>query len=167
MATTTSVRRPLSIEPHHSVLDAPQHPRATLARGMLVSDMAHRALVLFMATFAIDVARAADPTTPPPAEAAPAAEGEVRSKRDDAIGTAVAHHLADDPRVRAMNIKVAVREGVVTLTGTATSVEEKDAAEAVVQRVSGVRRVENRLAVDGLGEPAPGASMIPEIPAAP
>jgi hypothetical protein len=127
--------------------------------------MPHRALIFFMATFAIDVARAADPATPPP-DAAPAIGGETRSKEDDAIGAAVARELADDTRVRAMKIKVAVRDGVVTLTGTAVSVDEKDTAEAAVRRVTGVRNVENKLAVDPHGEPAPGASMIPEIPAA-
>jgi hyperosmotically inducible periplasmic protein len=124
--------------------------------------MTRRPLLVLVAIFAIRVGWAADPATPPPS---PDRE-ETRSPRDDAIGTAVAHELAEDARVRAMKIKVAVRDGVVTLTGTATDVKEKDAAEAVVRRVQGVRDVRNQLAVEPPGAPAPGASAIPEIPAA-
>jgi hypothetical protein len=126
--------------------------------------MAHRALVFLVATFAMGVAFAADPTTGPPAGPVPG-DGEVRSKADEAIGAAVAAELESDPRVKPMKIKVAVRDGVVTLTGTATTVEEKDGAEAAVRRVKSVRDVQNKLLVEAPGEPAPGASMIPEIPA--
>jgi hypothetical protein len=127
--------------------------------------MARRALVVLLAIFAIDVALAADPATPH-ACAIPAVQRTTRSTHDDAVGAAVAAALADDPRVRAMKIKVAVQDGVVTLTGAATTAEEKDTAEGIVRRVAGVRKVESRLELDPHGEPAPGASMIPEVPPA-
>jgi hypothetical protein len=96
---------------------------------------------------------------------APVSPGEMRAPSDEPTEAAVAKVLEDDPKVHAMKMKVAVRHGVVTLTGSAASVAEKDTAEATVRRVSGVRDVENKLVVDPPGEPAPGASMIPEVPA--
>jgi BON domain-containing protein len=96
---------------------------------------------------------------------APATPGETRAPADEATEAAVARVLEDDPHVHAMKMKVAVWQGVVTLTGSAESVAEKDTAEATVRRVAGVRDVENKLVVDPPGEPAPGASMIPEVPA--
>ena len=125
---------------------------------------------LLMATFAIEAALAQESPVPPvdgsvPEVVVPPGPGEPRKESDRTIEVAVGQQLSDDSRVRAMEIKAAVRDGVVTLTGSAKDVEEKDAAEAVVRRVSGVRQVENRLVVQDEGEPAPGASKIPEIPA--
>jgi osmotically-inducible protein OsmY len=97
-----------------------------------------------------------------PAQVAP---GEMRAPADEPTEAAVAKVLENDPNVHAMKMKVAVRHGVVTLTGAAESVAEKDTAEAAVRRVSGVHDVENKLVVDPPGEPPPGASMIPEVPA--
>ena len=96
---------------------------------------------------------------------APVAPSELRAPADEPTEAAVAKVLEDDQDVHAMKMKVAVRRGVVTLTGSAVSVAEKDAAEAAVRRVAGVRDVENKLVVDQPGEPPPGASMIPEVPA--
>jgi osmotically-inducible protein OsmY len=64
-----------------------------------------------------------------------------------------------------MQVKVAVHEGTVTLTGTAKDLDEKEAAEKVVRRVPGVRAVENQIKLVEPGAPAPGASVIPEVPA--
>jgi BON domain len=66
-----------------------------------------------------------------------------------------------------LKIKMTVREGVVTLTGSANDAEGKQAAETVVRRVPGVREVHNQLVVAEPGVPAPGASVIPEVPATP
>ena len=88
----------------------------------------------------------------------------IRRQRDVDIATAVSHALADDARVHAMNVKVAVRDGVVTLTGRANNADEQRAAESVVRSVAGVRDVENRLVVAEPGAPKPGTSMIPDVP---
>jgi len=113
-------------------------------------------LVVLTATLGTSVAQEVPvPTTP----------GETRAPSDEPTEAAVARVLQDDPRVHAMKMKVAVRLGVVTLTGAAQSISEKEAAEAAVRRVSGVRGVENGLVIDQPGEPPPGASMIPEVPA--
>jgi osmotically-inducible protein OsmY len=90
---------------------------------------------------------------------------ELRKSGDEQVGTAVSQALADDRRVHAMNMKVAVRDGVVTLTGRANDADEHRAAEEVARAVPGVRDVENRLVVAEPGAPEPGASMIPEVPA--
>jgi osmotically-inducible protein OsmY len=92
---------------------------------------------------------------------------EIRTQRDEDIATAVSHVLADDTRVQAMNVKVAVEHGVVTLTGSANNAAERQAAEDLSRRVAGVRDVENRLVIAEKGSPAPGASVIPEVPSAP
>ena len=130
------------------------------------------AIPILVAIFAIGLAAAAD-------DAAPAAKGrgsetpvvttptETRAKTDEALEVAVSRELEDDHRVNAMKIKVAVRGGVVTLTGTAASLEEKESAEATVKRVSGVRQVENQLVLREPGAPEPGTSMIPEVPKPP
>jgi osmotically-inducible protein OsmY len=107
--------------------------------------------------------------TPASGAAAPAAPPStvLRAPGDEQIATAVSHALADDPRVQAMNMKVAVRDGVVTLTGRANDAKEHRAAEDVARRVPGVREVENRLVVPEQGAPEPGTSMIPDVPSAP
>jgi len=53
----------------------------------------------------------------------------------------------DDAQIDASEITVEMHGGEVTLTGTVNSREEKRAAEACAQRVSGVREVINQLRV--------------------
>ena len=118
------------------------------------------AAVLVAAGILAGVARAEDtpPVTVPPAL-------EARPQADKDLEAAIGRAIEDDQRVNAMQTKVAVKGGRVTLTGSARDVEEKEAAEALVRRVSGVRDVENRIQINRPGEPPPGASMIPEVPA--
>ena len=118
------------------------------------------ATILLATGLVAGVARAEDtpPVTVPPAL-------EARPQADKDLETAIGRAIEDDQRVNAMQTKVAVKGGHVTLTGTARDVEEKEAAEALVRRVSGVRDVENRITISRPGEPPPGTSMIPEVPA--
>ena len=123
---------------------------------------------MLVATFAIDLVRAEDDAVPPvdgkvPVERPPE---ETRSKSDEALALAVSHELAADRRVNTMQIKVAVRQGVVTLTGSAHDDEAKQAAENGVRRVPGVKEVRNELVIPEHGAPAPGTSAIPDVPAA-
>jgi osmotically-inducible protein OsmY len=60
----------------------------------------------------------------------------------------VIEELAFDPRVSSDDIAVSVREGVVTLRGTVSSLNEKWNAEDAVKRVSGVRGIADELIVD-------------------
>ena len=119
------------------------------------------AAVLIAAGILSGVVRAEDtpPVTVPPAL-------EARPQTDKDLEAAIGRAIEDDQRVNAMQTKIAVKGGRVTLTGTARDVEEKEAAESLVRRVSGVRDVENQIQINRPGEPPPGASMIPEVPAA-
>ena len=62
-------------------------------------------------------------------------------KTDAHIKADVTDELAWDPAVNATSIGVAVREGVVTLTGHLDSYAEKPAVERAVHRVAGVRGI--------------------------
>jgi len=73
-------------------------------------------------------------------------------KTDAHIKADVIDELAWDPAVNATGVGVAVREGVVTLTGHLDSYAEKHAVERAVHRVAGVRGIavelDVRLAVE-------------------
>lgn len=62
-------------------------------------------------------------------------------KTDAHIKSDVIDELAWDPAVNATGIGVAVRDGVVTLTGHLDSYAEKHAVERAVHRVAGVRGI--------------------------
>jgi hypothetical protein len=68
-------------------------------------------------------------------------------RSDERIREDVSDSLTDDPEVDASEITVEARDGEVTLTGTVQTREEKRAAEACVEGVSGVREVINQLRV--------------------
>lgn len=59
----------------------------------------------------------------------------------------ICDRLTDDDRVDASNIKVQIENDVVILSGTVHSRDEKRRAEDLVESVSGVHDVENRLRV--------------------
>jgi osmotically-inducible protein OsmY len=73
------------------------------------------------------------------------AETLVRS--DSAILTDVQFELKWDPKITSKDIGVAVKDGVVALTGFASSYYEKDAAEKAAKRVFGVKGVANDIQV--------------------
>ena len=66
---------------------------------------------------------------------------------DDEIRNSVLLELKWDPKVTSDDIGVAVKDGVVTLTGFVPSYWEKDAAEKAAKRVYGVKAVANDLEV--------------------
>ena len=68
-------------------------------------------------------------------------------RSDDEIRNSVLMELKWDPKVTSDDIGVAVRDGVVTLTGFVPSYWEKDAAEKAAKRVYGVKAVANDLEV--------------------
>jgi len=59
--------------------------------------------------------------------------------------------LEFEPSIAAANIGVAVESGIVTLSGHVSSYSQKEAAERVVRRVSGVRGIAQELEVRLLG----------------
>jgi len=62
-------------------------------------------------------------------------------KSDLQLKSDVSDELAWDPSINATNIGVAVKDGVVTLSGHLDTFAEKHAAERGVRRVSGVRGI--------------------------
>jgi osmotically-inducible protein OsmY len=71
-------------------------------------------------------------------------------RSDDEIRNSVLQELKWDPKITSSDIAVAVKDGVVTLSGFASSFWEKDAAEKAVKRVYGVRGVANDIEVKAL-----------------
>ncbi|MCU1262928.1 MAG: putative osmotically inducible protein [Bryobacterales bacterium] len=76
-----------------------------------------------------------------------AALADVKTRSDSAIREDVTFELKWDPKITSSDIGVAVKDGVVTLTGFVSSYAEKDAAEQAAKRVYGVRGVANDLEV--------------------
>lgn len=66
---------------------------------------------------------------------------------DDDIRDSVLEELKWDPTITSPDVAVAVKDGVVTLTGFVSSYWEKDAAEKAVKRVYRVRGVANDLLI--------------------
>src|ERR1700728_3549922 len=76
-----------------------------------------------------------------------AAIADVKTRSDSAINQDVILELKWDPKITSNDIAVAVKDGVVTLSGFVSSYMEKDAAEKAAKRVYGVRAVANDLQV--------------------
>lgn len=67
---------------------------------------------------------------------------------DDAtITTQVKARFADNPNVSALSIKVETLNGVVQLAGFAKAADERESAEIIARRVSGVKNVVNDIVV--------------------
>src|SRR5437764_6698822 len=71
----------------------------------------------------------------------------VEVRTDPQIQTDVLAELKWEPRVRPSEIGVAVKDGVVTLTGWVDSYAKRWAAEEAAHRVRGVRAVANDIEV--------------------
>ena len=70
------------------------------------------------------------------------------ARSDDAIREDVESELKWDPQITSPDITVAVKDGVVTLSGFVSSYWEKDAAEQAAKRVYGVRGVANDIEIE-------------------
>lgn len=66
---------------------------------------------------------------------------------DGWIATKVRTKLLVSNNVSAVNTKVAVKDGIVTLTGTAETVAQQELTAELVRDIAGVKSVDNRLAV--------------------
>ncbi|HEU5148394.1 MAG TPA: BON domain-containing protein [Chryseosolibacter sp.] len=69
-------------------------------------------------------------------------------RSDDRIKEQINDRLADDPWVNATEIETDVKNGEVILSGTVNNRSEKRRAEDIVESVSGVSHVENRLRLE-------------------
>jgi osmotically-inducible protein OsmY len=97
-------------------------------------------------------------------------------RTDDRIREDVCDMLTDDHRVDASDIDIQVSKGEVTLAGSVRTREEKRFTEDIVERVSGVREVNNNLKVrpadDVIGTARSGSAVLgltdtPPPPASP
>lgn len=83
---------------------------------------------------------------------------------DERIREDVCDRLTDEARIDASDIEVQVASGEVTLAGSVRTREEKRFTEDIVERVSGVREVNNNLKVkppdEVLGTARSGASVL-------
>ncbi|HUB82566.1 MAG TPA: BON domain-containing protein [Bryobacteraceae bacterium] len=66
---------------------------------------------------------------------------------DDAIYDKVRIALASDIDVKGGNLKVDVKDGVVTLAGDVESQAQKDKATRIAKKVKGVKKVTNNIEV--------------------
>jgi osmotically-inducible protein OsmY len=72
---------------------------------------------------------------------------------DDAISDQVRINLASDKVVGVLPFNVAVKDGVVTLTGTADTGGQRSRAEKVAKKVKGVKQVVNNITLKGEAPP--------------
>jgi osmotically-inducible protein OsmY len=73
---------------------------------------------------------------------------------DDWIALKIRGMLLVKANVSVTDTKVAVQNGVVTLTGTADNTAQKELTEAYVRDIEGVQSVKNNIEVRSAGEPA-------------
>jgi len=66
---------------------------------------------------------------------------------DATITTKVKAELLGAKNVKSQHIHVKTRKGIVSLTGTVPTAEDRDNADQIVQNVSGVASVKNHLKV--------------------
>lgn len=72
----------------------------------------------------------------------------VAARVDDAsVSTRVKTALLNDPEIRAQSITVDTVQGVVTLTGSVRTAQERDKAVEVARRASGVTDVKSALQI--------------------
>jgi osmotically-inducible protein OsmY len=85
-------------------------------------------------------------------------------RSDERIREDVCDRLTDDPRIDASDIEVHMQGGELTLSGSVRTRDEKHFTEDLVERITGVREVNNHLrvrpATDVLGTARSGASVL-------
>jgi len=68
---------------------------------------------------------------------------------DDSVYDHVKRRLANDPDVKGGALEIEVRQGVVTLRGTVDTEKQKQRAEKLTKKVSGVKQVVNEIKLSG------------------
>jgi osmotically-inducible protein OsmY len=97
---------------------------------------------LLLAALLLLPAVVAHPLAQPPAQPAP-----VKHTDDDRIYDEVRRKLANDVDVKGAGIDVAVKSGVVTLSGKVHNERGKEKAEKLTKKIKGVTSVQNNLVV--------------------
>jgi osmotically-inducible protein OsmY len=83
-----------------------------------------------------------------PLAAAASLFAEKKPVDDGQITDRVRQRLFSDPEIKGYTIEVDVKNGVVTLTGTAGSERARTKAEKLTRKVAGVKSVVNKLRVE-------------------
>jgi hyperosmotically inducible protein len=83
------------------------------------------------------------------ASASQAADAAGRAATDMSITTKINAALAMDDKLKATQINVDTREGMVTLSGNAPDATSRDRATTLATAVDGVKNVNNQLVVSG------------------
>jgi osmotically-inducible protein OsmY len=85
-------------------------------------------------------------------------------RSDERIREEVCDRLTDDPRIDASDIEVHMKGGELTLSGSVRTREEKRFTEDLVERITGVREVNNNLrvrpATEVIGTARSGAAVL-------
>jgi len=114
-----------------------------MKRIPMLKTLAAAGCVAFSMTFAVNAGAQTS------ADNAPSGSSETIGQHvDDAtITTKVKAELLSAKDVKSQHIHVKTRKGIVSLTGTVPSAEERDSADQIAQGVKGVRSVKNHLKV--------------------
>ena len=86
---------------------------------------------------------------------------------DDAVATDVKAKFFTDPQLKAASINVAVKDGVVTLTGEAPSADARYQAFRLANGATGVKKVDDQMTVSVAQAPEPAPAPEPEPAPAP
>jgi osmotically-inducible protein OsmY len=85
-------------------------------------------------------------------------------RTDERIREEVCDRLTEDPRIDASDIEVHMKGGELTLSGSVRTREEKRFTEDLVERITGVREVNNHLrvrpATEVIGTARSGAAVL-------
>jgi BON domain len=85
-------------------------------------------------------------------------------RSDDAIATDIKARMFSDPSLKSANINIAVKDGIVTLSGEVTNDGTRLAAEEIAKSTKGVKRVDDQIL--GVTVPATPLSVAENPPAA-
>lgn len=106
------------------------------------------ALVWLMPFAAFSMAQTPSQQTPPSRSKSPPAEESTGEYIDDAaITTKVKTALIKDDLVRARDVKISTKRGVVEMSGFVETTEQKERAEGIARRVDGVKGVRNAIKI--------------------
>ncbi len=83
---------------------------------------------------------------------------------DEAIVSSIQSKLFQDPVLKTRDVRVVSQKGVVVLSGTVGSDQEKSQVEQLAQGTDGVKQVIDQLAVNGSQQAEQGASQAPAQP---
>ena len=84
---------------------------------------------------------------------------------DDAIATDIKARMFSDPSLKSANVNVAVKDGVVTLTGQVPDDSTRATAEQLVNSVKGVTKVDDQVVAPPPSAPPATAEATPPPPA--